>query len=202
MISANQLSIYGAIADLCNDVPKDLGAPVKPAAPDHLEKMEIPTDLSFAENFTNAQQRGNLVPEYERKFAQLSEDPNYPNYALMRVKSLSKEDNYFYFLDTEEGHEMQHVCREYTMPGNEKKTRAKGWILKNTRIGPVLNKKVCYHHDRYSIEVQIPSLFEYNTFSWVRIVNCVDTHVTESVQTKKEEDIASVNPIARSAQER
>ena len=83
------------------------------------------------------------------------------------------------------------------MPHNEKETRIKGWILKNTRIGPVLNIKVCYHDDRYSIEVQIPSLFEDITFSWVRIVNCVDTYVTESMLTKKEEDIASGNPIAK-----
>ena len=34
----------------------DLGALVKPPAPDHLEKMEILTDLSVAENSTNAQQ--------------------------------------------------------------------------------------------------------------------------------------------------
>ena len=74
VISANQLSVYGAIADLCNEVPKDLWAPGKPAAPDHLEKMEIPTDLSIAENSTNAQQRGNPVQEYERKIEQLSED--------------------------------------------------------------------------------------------------------------------------------
>ena len=39
--------------------------------------------------------------------------------------------------------------------------------------------------------------FEDNTFSWVRIVNCVDTYVTESMLTKKEEDIASGNPIAK-----
>ena len=48
-----------------------------------------------------------------------------------------------------------------------------------------------------SIEVQIPSLFEDITFSWVRIVNCVDTYVTESMLTKKGEDIASGNPIAK-----
>ena len=34
--SANQLSIYGAIADLCNEVPKDLRVSVKLAAPDRL----------------------------------------------------------------------------------------------------------------------------------------------------------------------
>ena len=69
MISANQLSVHGARADLCNELPKDLGAPGNLAAPDHLEKMEIPTDLSIADNSSNAQQRG-----YERKFEQLSED--------------------------------------------------------------------------------------------------------------------------------
>ena len=65
VIFANQLSIYGAIADLCNEVPKDLRAPGKLAAPDHLEKMEIPSDICIAENSTNAQERRNLVPEYE-----------------------------------------------------------------------------------------------------------------------------------------
>ena len=57
MISANKLSIYGAVAELCDEVPKGIRAPGKPAAPDHLEKMDIPTDLSIAENSTNAQQR-------------------------------------------------------------------------------------------------------------------------------------------------
>ena len=32
VISANQLSVYGAIADLCNELPEDLWAPGKPAA--------------------------------------------------------------------------------------------------------------------------------------------------------------------------
>ena len=55
--SANQLSICGAIADICDEVPKRIGAPGKPGAPEHLEKVEIPTVLSEAENSTNAQQR-------------------------------------------------------------------------------------------------------------------------------------------------
>ena len=74
VISANQLCVLGAIADLCNELPEDLWAPGQPAAPDHLEKMEISTDLSDAENSTNAQQRRKLVQEYQRKIEQLSED--------------------------------------------------------------------------------------------------------------------------------
>ena len=65
------------------------------------------------------------------------------------------------------------------------------------RIGPDLNIKVCYHDERCSIEVQIPSLFEDNTVSWVRIVNGVDKYVTESMPTAKEEDIAPEKPIAK-----
>ena len=56
VISANQLSIYGAITDLCDDVSKNVRAPGKPAAPKHLEEVEIPTVLSKAENSTNEQQ--------------------------------------------------------------------------------------------------------------------------------------------------
>ena len=49
VISANQLSVYGAVSDLCDEVPKVVWALGKLAAPDHLEKMDIPTDLSIAE---------------------------------------------------------------------------------------------------------------------------------------------------------
>ena len=89
---------------------------------------------------------------------------------------------------------MQHLCREYALPRNEKGTRKRGWSM---RIGPVLNMKDCYHDDRYSIEVQVPSLFEDNTASWLRIVSGVDKYVTESMLTKEEEDIASGKPIAK-----
>ena len=49
VISANQLSIYGAVADLCHELFEAFGASEKPEAPDHLETMEIPTGPSIAE---------------------------------------------------------------------------------------------------------------------------------------------------------
>ena len=45
VISANQLSIYRAAADLCNEVHQDLRARVKLAALDHLDKMELPSHI-------------------------------------------------------------------------------------------------------------------------------------------------------------
>ena len=47
----------------------------------------------------------------------------------------------------------------------------RGWIRGNTKIGPVLDVKVCYHKGRYGVEIMIESLFRDRTVSWVRIVN-------------------------------
>ena len=57
VISANQLSAYGAVADLCNELFEDFRALVKPKALDYLDTTEIPTGRSVAETHTNAQQR-------------------------------------------------------------------------------------------------------------------------------------------------
>ena len=70
---------------------------------------------------------------------------------------------------------------------NEKGSRIRGWILKNTWIGPVLNMVVSYHDDRYSIEVQIPSLFQDNTVSWVKIVHGVDKYVSVKPSAKSKQ---------------
>ena len=73
----------------------------------------------------------------------------------------------------------------------------RGWIRSKTRIGPALKIKVCYRDEKYSIEVQVPSLYQDNTVSWVRIVNGVDRYVTESMPPAKEEHTASKKPTAK-----
>ena len=48
--------------------------------------------------------------------------------------------------------------------------------------------KVCLRQDRYSIEIQVESLFRDKTASCVRIVNGgINKYVTESMETKEEE---------------
>ena len=91
VISAKKLSIYGATADLFDEVPKGIRAPEKPAALEHLEQVEIPTVLSDAENSTNEQQWRNLRQEYERNFEQLSKDQKLPK-LCSDAGCLSNED--------------------------------------------------------------------------------------------------------------
>ena len=64
VMSANQLSIYGAVADICTEVSKDTKASRKPeahAAQDPFETMKIPTEPPTADPRTDEQRRGNLL---------------------------------------------------------------------------------------------------------------------------------------------
>ena len=67
------------------------------------------------------------------------------------------------------------------MPRDQTGTRMKGWIQSNVRFGPVSDIKVCNHNGRYSIEVQVQSLFHDQTVSWIRFVNRIDKFVREAM---------------------
>ena len=169
------LSIHGAVADLDREQSKDSRALGKPDALEYLKMMEISTEPSIDDPHTDEKRQGNLVQDYERKFEQLSDNQKLSKLCSDAGLKIVEKGQYFFTLDTEEGlNEMEHLCREKTLPRNEKKTRAKGWILKNTRIGPVLDIQVCFHQDRCSIEILVESLFPDRTASWVRIVNGIE----------------------------
>ena len=70
---------------------------------------------------------------------------------------------YFITLDAEVPSGIVHFCRECTMPRSDPRSRARGWIRKNTKIGPVLNIHVSHHEGRCSIEIQLRSLFQDRT---------------------------------------
>ena len=109
----------------------------------------------------------------------------------MRVWSLSSKDNSSILLKQKK----DSRCNIYAE--NTRGTRVRGWSRKNTRIGPALDMEVCYRDDRYSIEVQIPSLFQDHTVSWVRIVNGVDKTWQNRCWPRKKKTQASGKPIAK-----
>ena len=100
----------------------------------------LPTFLM--QKFYQCTAAGNLVQEYERKIEQLSKDQKLSKPCSDAVLKLVERGQYICTLDTEEGQEMQHLYREYTMPRNEKGTRFRGWLLKNMRTGPVEHKSL------------------------------------------------------------
>ena len=52
-------------------------------------------------------------------------------------------------LDEEGPGDMKTSCREYTLPRSEETSRVRGWIRGDTKIGRVLDVKVCYRQGRY-----------------------------------------------------
>ena len=73
VISVNQLSIYGAIAEKIAELPVGQGAPGKPVASGQLDEQEILTQPPLAELQANGERQGNLLQKYEQRFEKLSE---------------------------------------------------------------------------------------------------------------------------------
>ena len=120
----------------------------------------------------------------------------YPDYAPKQVLEESKLDNCSVLFRHQEERENQSCCREYTVRRDQEGTRMKGRIQSNVRFGPVLNMKVCSRHRGYSIEIQVQSLFQDQTVSWIGIVNGIDNFVREVMPIKEEEKV-SVKPAAK-----
>ena len=87
------------------------------------------------------------------------------------------------------------ACREYTLPRDDPASEAKGWIQRNTRIGPILEVTTTFQHFKLGVEVRIPSVKEDNSQSWVRIsygtVRYVNNYIkydTQSLADPQEEE--------------
>ena len=74
VIFVNQLSIYGAVADMIEELPVGQRAVEKPVASDPLDKQEILTQHPLAELQANEEWQGTLLQEHQQRFEKLSED--------------------------------------------------------------------------------------------------------------------------------
>ena len=154
--------------------------------------MVTPTEFLTANHIsqTDAEVQGNLLREYEQKFAELPEQQK--STKLCSNAGFSKnvdKGQLIHTIDEEGPDEIKTSCREYTLPRSEETSHVRGWIRGNTKIGPVLDVMVCCHQGRPGVEIMTESLFLDGTVSWVRIVNGINKYVTE---TSEEIPVASV----------
>ena len=101
--------------------------------------------------------------------------------------NLVEVGQFFYALPSPNGAKSRSLCREYALPRDEKENCAKGWIESDARFGPVSYIKVCKTHERYSVEIKVPSFFEDQTTSWIRILSGVEKYVREALPIQEEE---------------
>ena len=129
-----------------------------------------------------------LIPKYKetcrvntsRNSKTFLNNRTWPNSAPMLVspRTLRKDSSSIKLDDAPD--EMKGSCRECALPRSEKSSRVRGWIRGNTKIGSVLDVRVCHHQERYGVEIMIGSLFRDRTVSWVHIVNGINKYVIET----------------------
>ena len=73
VMSVNQLSLYGPVADIVAELPVGQRAPGKPVASAQLDEQETLTQPPLAELQADEERQGNLLQEYEQRFEKLSE---------------------------------------------------------------------------------------------------------------------------------
>ena len=185
LISVNQLSLYGAVADMIEESPVGQRAQGEPVASGQLDKQKNLTQPPLAEMQANEERQGNLLQEYEERFEKLSEDQKLSRQCSEAGLRSVEIGQIFYALPSPREKENQSSCRENTMPRDQEGTRIKGWIQSNVRFGTVSDIKVCKKDGRYRIEVQVQSLFQDQTEYWFRIVNGIDKFVREAMPRKR-----------------
>ena len=193
IISVNQLSIYGAVSDLCEENKSchvRTGRLVLVGQSDPLfvpksSLMKTPTPSS-----DDAAQE-DLLPKYQERVERLSQQNCVIKFCTDAGFLTTVDVGQCFMTKDIEGFSKiteSVACREYTLPRDEKSSDPKGWIRGNTKIGPVLEVTTSYLQGKYVVEIGIESINEDNSHSWVRISHGLNKLVTDLSNNKEEDD--------------
>ena len=196
ILSVNHLSIYGAVAAICDEYEGHQDTTGQPVI---LEGQSIVLGEVEAEVPVHDEDPKNdqiIWQQYFQQVESLSPENRLSKFCnesgFMRVVEVGQ-----YFV-TRNASEFQHTiaCREFTLPRDDKASQPKGWIRGNTRIGPVLEVTTSFRHFKYGIEIRIKSVNQDDSHSWVRIsygtvryVNDYIKYDTQSLAVPQEEEV-------------
>ena len=180
IVSANQLSLYGAVEEICEEYESlhdRSGRPDKVMG-QSIVLSEIKTEVPLENDYPAYQNF--LLQQYEERIERLSQKDKVSKFC-MDAGFLSVVEIGQYFMAKDTGEQFYAVaCREYTLPRDDGSSQPRGWIQGNTKIGPVLEVTTSCLHGKHGVEIGIWSLNEDNTHSWVRISHGSNKFVIDS----------------------
>ena len=170
-ISVNQLSVYGAVAAICEEFEDHQD---RTGQPEILVGQSIVLGEVKAENplqNENTIKDQIIWQQYIQQVESLSPESKVSKFCkeagFMRVVEVGQ---YFVTKDTGSLRQFRSVaCREYTLPRDDESSQPIEMIQGNTRIGPVLEVTTSYLWCNYGVEIRIWSLSQDNSHFWVRI---------------------------------
>ena len=184
ILSVYRLSIYGAVADLCEECKTChvrtgrlvLAGQSNPLFVPARWLTKTPTLL------TDDPAQEDLLQKYQERVERFLQQ-NRVIKICTDAGFLTTVDvgQYFMTKDTEDFSQFTEsvACREYILPGDEKSYYPKGWIRGNTKIGPVLEVTTSFLQGKHGVEIRIQSINKDHSHSWVRISHGLNKLVTD-----------------------
>ena len=203
ILSVNQLSIYGAVAAICDEYESHQDSTGQPVilVGQSIVLGEIKAEVPVHDKEPRDDQI--ILQQYVQQVESLSPENRVSKFCkeagFMRVVEVGQ-----YFVTRDAGEFQQTVaCREYTFPRDDKASQPKGWIRGNMRIGPVLEVTTSFQHFKYGIEIRIESVNKDNSHSWVRISYGTVKYVNDSIEdntenpadSQEEEDVPTSSSV-------
>ena len=185
---ANQLSIYGAVAAICDEF---VGQPDNTGEPVILEGQSIVLREVKAEAPAREEPEDSniILRKYFQQVQRFSPEDRLSKFCKEAgFMSVVEVGQYFVTRNASEFLLRSVACREYTLPRDDPASEPKGWIQGNTRIGPILEVTTSFQHFKFGVEVRIQSVNEDNSHSWVDI-----TAKLESEQDKSFSEISVIH---------
>ena len=179
IISVNQLSLYGAVANMCEEFEayQDRSGELDVLMG---QSSEIKTEVPLQND--DPSHHKILWQQYEERIRSLSQESKMSKFCMEAgFVHVVEVGQYFITKDTGDfGQFLSVACREYTLPRDDESSQPRGWIQGNTKIGPVLEVTTSCLHGKHGIEIRIRSVSQDNSQSWVSISYGTNNFVIDS----------------------
>ena len=195
IISVNQLSLYGAVAEMCEEYETLHDRTGQPVVGGQSSSSFVPSVIKTEVllDCDDLAHKDLLLQKYGERIEKLSQQDKLSKFSVdagfLKVVEIGQ---YFMTKDTAEFSQFTDAvaCREYTLPRQKEASEPKRWIRGNTKIGPVLEVATCCLHGGYGVEIRIWSMNRDNANSWVRISH--GSHKLVTNLNNKEQELPEV----------
>ena len=178
IISVNQLSIYGAVWDLCEEYSSRQTRTGRLVVAEQPDPLFAPVDLLI---MTPSIERVEKLPQPDRLIKICTVAGFLKTVEVGHYFMKKRTDEFLQFAEPV-------TCRDYTLPRDEKSTDSKGLIRGNTKIGPVLEVTTSYLQGKYGVEIRTDSVNKDISHSWVRISQGLNKLVTDLIDTEYDDN--------------
>ena len=188
-----QLSIYGAVSELCEECKACHVRTGRPVLAGQSDPLFVPTSslMKIPTLSTDDPSHEDLLQKYKERVERLPQQNRVIKFCIDAGFLTTVEvGQYIMTKDTEEFSQCTEsvACREYTLPRDEKSSDPKGWIRGNTKLTSVLEVTTSYLQGKCGVEVRIESENKDNSHSWVRNSHGLNKLVTDLIDKEYDDN--------------